>query len=222
MRVAPDGVIPIDDPAARIHRRAHLADHRGTVRLPAMLLLAHPLHANGPARQRARNQSRVGGCVIGAVVSVTPGPFHVDTAHLLDRHAQHLRNRLPVGVDALGVRPHRHCAVLELGNCAGGTDGRVRLIGSGVCRLHCLLRRCRRLALIEDRRVLRRKLHQHGRQVVLLRQMSIFFPARGCRQRSHRLHGLEFALAHHREEIAIADDLDHSRHSFHSCGIHGG
>ena len=129
MSVAPDGVIPIDDPAARIHRGAHLADHRGTIRLPAMLLLAHPLHANGPARQRARNQSRVGGCVIGAVVPVTARPFHMDAPHLLDRHAQHLRNRLPVGVDALGVRPHRHCAVLKLGNCAGGTHGRVRLIG---------------------------------------------------------------------------------------------
>ena len=44
--------------------------HRRTVRLPGMLLLAHPLHAHRAPGQRARKQCRIGRGIVGAVMAV--------------------------------------------------------------------------------------------------------------------------------------------------------
>ena len=43
-----------------------------------MLLLAHPLHANRHAGQRARDQRGVGGGIVGAVVAVASGSLDMD------------------------------------------------------------------------------------------------------------------------------------------------
>src|SRR5690349_270135 len=53
VRVAPEPIVPSADCAGFVQRRAHLRHHRGTVRLPRVLLLAHPLNANGAARKCA-------------------------------------------------------------------------------------------------------------------------------------------------------------------------
>ena len=83
MRVAPHLVLPVDDRCRR--RRATPA--RGSPwpgrRAPSVLLLAHPLHAHRPAGQSAREQRRIGGGIVGAVVAVAARAFHVDAAHLL-------------------------------------------------------------------------------------------------------------------------------------------
>ena len=80
MRVAPHVVVPVDDAAFGVERGLRLHRHRGAVRLPGELVVAHPLHPHRLARHRARQQRRVERDVVGAVVAVAAGAFDVDAA----------------------------------------------------------------------------------------------------------------------------------------------
>ena len=94
-----------------------------------MFLFAHPLHAHRHTGQFPRNQSGVGGRVIGAVMAVTAGTFDMNQTNFCRRHTQHLGDALAVGVNALRVRPDRHDVVVELRHRTGWADRAVRLIG---------------------------------------------------------------------------------------------
>ena len=113
MAFAPNLIIPIDDAACRIERRPDLADHAGRERLPAMFLFAHPLDLDRLPRHRLRQQRRVGGGVVGAIMPVASRSLGMDAAHLVERHTQHLRDRLLIGIDALGMSPDAGDTVVE-------------------------------------------------------------------------------------------------------------
>ena len=98
MGVAPDLEIPVGDLAVAVERRLQLRHHRRAERLPGVLLLAHPLHANGHAGQRARDQRGVGRGIVGAIMAVAAGAFDMDQANACRRHAQHFGDR-PDGRD---------------------------------------------------------------------------------------------------------------------------
>ena len=108
MRVAPDLEIPVGDRAIGVERGLQLRHHRRAIGLPAMLLLAHPLHANRNARQCARDQGCVGRGIVGAIVAITAGALDMDQTHACRRHAQHLGDALAIRIDALGMGPDRH------------------------------------------------------------------------------------------------------------------
>ncbi len=86
VRTAPQRVIPVDDGAARVERRAHFGDHRGGEVIPGMLLFAHPLHANRLAHHFAGDQGGVRCCIVGAVVPIAARSLDVNAAHLFLRH----------------------------------------------------------------------------------------------------------------------------------------
>ena len=54
----------------------------------------------------ARDHRRIAGNVVGTVVSMAAGAFHVDAMDLLHWNAQHFCDRLPVRIDALRMRPY--------------------------------------------------------------------------------------------------------------------
>ena len=58
------------------------------------------------------NQRRIRRRVVGAVVAVAAGPFHMDDAHALQRHGEHFGDRLAIGIDALGMRPYRQAVLI--------------------------------------------------------------------------------------------------------------
>ena len=67
--------------------------------------------------------------------AVAARTFHMDAAHLVRRQPQHLGDRGPVRIDALGVGPDGDDAVHELRHRAGRPDRAMRLIGT---RIACL------------------------------------------------------------------------------------
>ena len=69
--VAPHLVLPVGDLAVASQRRLGAHHHGRAIRLPAELVVAHPLQPDRPAGHRARQQRRVGGDVVGAVMAVT-------------------------------------------------------------------------------------------------------------------------------------------------------
>ena len=125
-------------------------------RLPAMLLLAHPLQAHRPAGHGARGQRCVGRDIVGAVVAVAARALDVDAAHLLGRQAAAAR-RAPC---AAGRRPG--CASRP-SRCRPPTAPRrrtgrsSRASGRAGCSVRCngaRVGRRRRAGIVEDRHVL--------------------------------------------------------------------
>ena len=130
---------------ARVERRARAGHHRRAVRLPCVLVLAHPLHAHRLPGQRARQQRGVGGDVVGAVVAVAARAFDVDAAHPVGRHLQQLGQRSAQRIDALAVGPDRVAAAVLLRRprrtgrsrrASGRAGGRSRRVG-GLRRPPC-------------------------------------------------------------------------------------
>ena len=194
-----------------VQRRPGLGHHRRAVGLPGVLLLAHPLHPHRAAGQGGGQQGGIGRGVVGAVVAVAAGALDMDAAHLLGRPAQHLGDRLAVGIDALGVGPHRQQPVLVLlRHGAGRADRPVQQIGPGIAGLQASGRR-QPAASCRSRigEILGRQRQQRLRQPVLVRQGRILLPLRRGGQQPHRLDRLELLLRHHRQEVAVAHHLDH-------------
>ena len=88
-----------------------------------------------------------------------------------ERHAEHLGDRLAVGIDALRMRPDGQPLVLHQRDGAGRSDRAVDLIGPGEGRLeHLRRRRCRATPLSATTPTSRSRLLQDGRQVGLVGQ----------------------------------------------------
>src|ERR1700722_3402221 len=115
-----------------------------------------------------RDQSRIRGGIVGAVMAVTPGALDMNAANALERHPQHFRDRLTIGIDALGMGPDRERAIDQLRDCAGRPDRAMRLVGPRIAGLDGFLAGSCGIALLEDDLVLRRQAGQHARQIVLL------------------------------------------------------
>ena len=124
-----------------VQRGARPGHHRRAVRLPGVLVLAHPLHAHRPAGQRQREQRRIGRGIVGAVVAIAARALDVDAAHLLGRQPGQLGERAAQRIDALAVRPYRQRAVLEQRDRAGRSDRAVHLIRPPIARLDDARRR---------------------------------------------------------------------------------
>ena len=111
MRVAPHFVAPVSDLAHRVEPGRDLRHHSRPIRLPCLFLLAHPLQADRRAGHARGDQSRVPGRIVGAVMAVAARAFHMDAAYLVQRQPQHLGDRGPVWIDALGMGPDGNGAV---------------------------------------------------------------------------------------------------------------
>ena len=195
--------------AVAVERRLQLRHHRRAERLPGVLLLAHPLHADRHAGQRARDQRRVGRGIVGAVMAVAAGAFDMDAANARRRHAQHFG-------DALRDRDRRLA-------CGSRPSWRRRRIAPP--------RRTARSSRAPDRAAYRwprwsfgrrprdcfaakmvmscdgRPVRTRGRSSCFGRLRGLL-PFRRSRQRGHRLDRLEFLVGDDGEEIAVANHLD--------------
>ena len=99
-----------------------------------MFLLAHPLHAHGPAGKRPREKRGIPARVVRGVVAVATGALRVDAAHAILRQVEHLGDRPTQRINALTVGPHRQRTVVEPGDGARRTDRSVHLIRSSIAR----------------------------------------------------------------------------------------
>ncbi len=120
--VAPDLIAPVDNVVLRIQRGLGLDRHSGPQGFPTVLLLAHPLHANGLARKRHGRQGRVSRDVVGAVVAIAARPLEMDASHILFRQLDQLREGALQRIDALAVGPDGQHAPVEPGDGAGRSD----------------------------------------------------------------------------------------------------
>src|SRR5258705_245048 len=82
---------------------------------------------------------------VGAVRVIAARAFDVDQANAGRRHAQHLRDALTIGIDALRMRPYRHRTIDQLRHGTGRTDRPVRLIGPRIGRFEGLLAQALRI-----------------------------------------------------------------------------
>ena len=127
---------------------------------------------------------------------------------------------LAVGIDALRVRPHGQRAALE--RAPPRRTGRSsRASGRGACRSPRA--RARRLGGAPSSTTTpssRNHLLQRRVELGLARQARRLRPARGARQRPHRLDRLELALGDDGEEAAVAHDAHHARHRLDGGGVH--
>ena len=194
-----------------IEPAAHLHELRRALRLPQVLLRARELHAHRRA-DRAREQRRIGGHVVGAVAAVAAGGLHADH---VDCGVGQARQRREIGaqhVRVLRAGPDGQCLLQRLrftpvGQRARGADRRVQLVRPDVVALH-------RLGRTGDRRIDIAFFHQHAaaRRVVAQRVLQIAErraagPLAPCHfERQHRRLGLFFALGDDADEIA---DHDH-------------
>src|ERR1700704_1032692 len=116
MRVAPNRVVPIGDATVAVKDRRYFRHHGGTKRLPAMFLIAHPLHAHWSVRKRTRNQRSVRSGVVSTIVAVAARTFHMDAAHLIRRQSQQFSNGLLIGINPLAVGPDRNTVMVRTCN----------------------------------------------------------------------------------------------------------
>lgn len=80
MGVAED-LVGVVNHATAGNRRSGAHDHRWPMRFPQELVIAHPLHPNRLAPDRARQQRRIKGNIVGTVVSITARAFNMDAAN---------------------------------------------------------------------------------------------------------------------------------------------
>ena len=119
-------MIPADDLSVRVEAAAQLMDGRRALRVPAVLVVAHPLHADR-ATGELRHQRGVDGGHVRSVAAVAPRGVEGDDANVLDRDVERVGDRRAHDVRALRSRPDRGGAVLDVGDRAGGADRTVRL-----------------------------------------------------------------------------------------------
>ena len=179
--------------------------------LPCVFLLARQLHAHRTA-DRARQQQRVGGDIVGAVASVAAGRFHPDDIDLGFRPLDQECEIRAQDVRVLRAGPHPDGAVLIIGDRAGRADRSVHLIGPDIGPRHRLGGACNRridAALVDQRPWRRRIGAQRRRDVAEIGQGRYRLPVhlQPCR----RLDRVLLALGHDADEIADADNGDNSR-----------
>ena len=118
-----------------VEPRAHGRDHHRAVRLPACSSSRiHCTRTGRPGKAR-RDQRGVGARVVGAVVAVAAGAFHVDARARAPRGMRSISAIASrSGIDALRVRPDREHAVLQQRDRARRADRRVHLVRTPVGR----------------------------------------------------------------------------------------
>jgi hypothetical protein len=181
-----------------------------------MLLLAHPLHPHGAARDGAGDQRRICRRIVGAVVAVATRSLDVDAAQGLLGQAQHLGDRLPQREHALRVAPDRELALVHQGDRAGWPDRAVQLVGPAILGLERpdgQLPRGRARRANDE--VLGRKLTEGLEQLRLPGQAGALLPGNGAFERPHGLDGLVLALRHHGQVAAVPHQLENAGHALH-------
>ena len=133
-------VLPVGDVPVGVERCLDAHRHRRAIGLPGEFVVAHPLQPHRLVGHRARQQRRVQRDVVGAVLAVAAGAFHMDAADVLGRHLQRLDQLIAQRKHALRMRPDDHPAVEERRHRAGWPDRAMRQIRLGVGRLE----RCER------------------------------------------------------------------------------
>ena len=106
------GEIVSGDAAVGVHAAIDVHQLRGALGLPRMFLLARELHAHGTA-DRARQQQRVGGDVVGAVAAVAAGGLQPDHLDLGFRLLDQQREVGAQDVRVLRAGPHADIAVAD-------------------------------------------------------------------------------------------------------------
>ena len=180
-----------------------------------MFLLARQLHADGTA-DRARQQQRVGGDVVGAVAAVAAGGFQPDHLDLGFRLVDQQRQVGAQDVRVLRAGPHADIAVAVIGDRAGRADRGVHLVGPDISALHRLCRRRNRgidVALVDQRPRRRRIGAQRGLDIGEIGQDRRLLPAHLELRR--RLDRILLALGDHADEIADPDHGDQAGNMFH-------
>jgi hypothetical protein len=104
-----------------------------------MLLLPRELHAHRPP-DRARQQRRIGGDVVGTIAAVTPGRLEPNDVDLRGRHLHQQRKVGPQRQWILRARPDGQAVVATIGNGAGGPYGAVQLVRPEVGARHASAR----------------------------------------------------------------------------------
>jgi len=118
--IAPYLIDPVDDPAVRVERGFGAREHGRAVRLPAELVVAHPLQAHRPSGDGAAQQRGIEGHVVGAVVPVAARALEMHAADRVNVELECLGEVAPERKDAVRMGPYRQCAVLVFGNRANG------------------------------------------------------------------------------------------------------
>jgi hypothetical protein len=225
MAVAPDAMAPADDLVLGVEIGLDLDRHRGTERRMGHLVLARPLHADRTAARRLRQQHGVERDVVGAVVAVTAGAFHVFDHDVLGRQFQDQRKIGPEQIDALAVGPDMDAVAAPLRHGTGRRDRPMRDIRPGILPPEYAFAFCtmRRRFGVDNRRFHRLAL-QPVRQPVLVGQRFTSGPHRGFAQRLQRGLRAVLGLTHYAHKISIADDRDKAGNAarsvvsqFHEC-----
>ena len=111
-----------------IRRGANFADMRGTVIVPAVLVPAHELQADGFAGELRENRGGLRDIVVAAV-AVGAGTFVILHANLLGWQTENGSNGIPRGVNILGGGDHERGIRFHVRERAIGAEGSVSLIG---------------------------------------------------------------------------------------------
>ena len=119
------------------------------------------------------------------------------------------------------MAPNREPTVRKVGESAGRANRSVHLMWAQILCLQCA-----------NRRLCNRRLHvangDGGARLLLEPRMEarrighglVLVPACHRRQSLHGLDGAEFTVGDHRQKIAIAHDLPHSRHLLYTARLH--
>ena len=194
--------LPRDHVAALADRRAEVEQLGRPLRIPAVLVLAHPLDAHRPAH-RPRQERGVARRVLGAVLAVGAGAVEVDQPDLLLREAEDPGERLAEAVSRLGRRPDRGAVGADVRDAAGRAEGAVGLDRPPVRRAECLhagpgRSERRQVALLRDVLVAddRRRADRVGERKVV------------GQTRARRPLGLERTRGAHRVPLPLGDDAE--------------
>ena len=136
MREAPHVVRPGLYTPSIVEVRFEVDPHRGSVRLPLMLLLARPLQQHRPPGYRACAQRRVQRHVVGAVVAVCAGARRVDHRDLLRSDPQHFCDGRAEQFDSLAMAPDRQTVGVPQRSRGRWRQGSVHHIRTRVARMH--------------------------------------------------------------------------------------
>src|SRR5258708_34476791 len=97
--------------------------HRRTERLPAMLVVTHPLDPNRLAHD-LRHDRRISCSIIAAEPTVRSGRFPPDQLHPLEREPQHLRDIAAIALRPLRARPYNRAVRADVADCTGPPNHR--------------------------------------------------------------------------------------------------
>src|SRR5260370_15958169 len=112
--------------------------HRRTERLPAMLVVTHPLDPNRLAHD-LRHDRRISCSIIAAEPTVRSGRFPPDQLHPLEREPQHLRDIAAIALRPLRARPYDRAVRVDVGDCAGRPNPAMALEWKVIGRLEMSL-----------------------------------------------------------------------------------